>query len=44
MLVFGFLMLDLTYEPLESHLVHHFLAHETGDPDTGNITNSLRSP
>lgn len=40
MLVFGFLMLDLTYEPLESHLVPHFLAH----PDTGNITNSLRSP
>lgn len=42
MLVSGFLILDLTYAPLESHLVPHFLAHETGDPDTGNITNSFR--
>lgn len=28
------------YLPL--HLVPHFLAHETGESDTGNITTSLR--
>lgn len=38
MLVFGFPILDLTYVPLENHLVPSFLAHLT----LGNVTTSLR--
>lgn len=40
MLVFCFLILDCV--PLGSHLVPHFLAHETGESDTEDVTTSLR--
>lgn len=40
MLLFCFLILDCV--PLESRLVPHFQACETGESDTGNVTASLR--
>lgn len=40
MLLFCFLILG--WVPLESRLVPHSLAHETGESDTGNVTTSLR--